>query len=221
MIYKLLLVIILFNISCSAPDLKDRVTKADIPVDENNIIDSVKKSEPIKKETPKHKSTCNFINPDTSLINISFGDGHSTESALGDEFQLVGDSTNIYLSKDEKTYVSFITHPGSGYNSIYEFEVGYRFHLPKDNYKRIPFKEFYTEKNIKLGIEKKKLILKLGNCFEITDSTDDRITLKYSISSPNDSQTNFLNKLNMPFYYANYYFVKNKLIKFQFGFEYP
>ncbi|MGB1040743.1 MAG: glycosyltransferase family 9 protein, partial [Flavobacteriales bacterium] len=71
MIYKLLLVIILFNISCSAPNLKDRVPKADIPVDENNIIDLTNKLTDFSKTASLMKELDLIISSDTSVAHLA------------------------------------------------------------------------------------------------------------------------------------------------------
>ena len=63
-----------------------------------------------------------------------------------------------------------------------------------------------------------KVIEKKGKPFEVNNK-DDKVVLRYNTDEKNGSE--FLKKYNMPFYFAEYIFKNNILVKFAFGFEYP
>ena len=89
------------------------------------------------------------------------------------------------------------------------------------NFPKLNFDSFETQNGIKLGINKKQIIEKLGNCYASIDSTKSYIELFYRIESPKDTKTKILEKNNMPIYYASYKLWNDKLEKYEFGFEYP
>ena len=72
----------------------------------------------------------------------------------------------------------------------------------------------FTESGIKLGISKKDLIKIKGNNFVETNHV-----LRYEISDYEKSH--FLEKYNLPIYFAEYTFDQDKLSKIYSGFEYP
>lgn len=83
------------------------------------------------------------------------------------------------------------------------------------------FQDGSTEKNIKLGLTRKEVVAILGPCYSTGDSTKKGITINYRFESPQDSRTKLLERQNMPIYYATYVFQHDKLVEFEFGFEYP
>ena len=83
------------------------------------------------------------------------------------------------------------------------------------------FDTFQTKKGIKLGLTKKQIIEKLGNCYAPIDSTKGYIELYYIIEQPKDSKSKILENNNMPKYFASYKLWNDRLEKFEFGFEYP
>jgi len=74
---------------------------------------------------------------------------------------------------------------------------------------------------IKPGMNKRQIIEKLGSCYVAQDSSQGYIELYYRLQTPNDSKTRILESNNMPIYYASYKLWKDRLKKFEFGFEYP
>ena len=88
-------------------------------------------------------------------------------------------------------------------------------------YRKLNIDTFKTEKGIKLGMNKKQVIERLGACYVAQDSTKRYIELYYRLDAPGDSKTKILKSNNMPIYYASYKLWKDKLEKFEFGFEYP
>jgi hypothetical protein len=175
-----------------------------------------------QNDTTQHETIqtgCSFDNPDTSLSGIKLRDPKSSISVLG-MTKLEGDTTYNFSSSDKKQVLSVTVHPGDLYSAISIFKVRYTDNsiesltLPTiDNFK--------TEKDIQLGLTKKELLKKLGECFTVSDSTNNSVTINYRLEAPKDSKTKLLERQNMPIYYATYKFKSDKLVEFEFGFEYP
>ena len=111
-------------------------------------------------------------------------------------------------------------HPGDGKNQISVFSVSYS-NKADNGYWQLNIKTFETEKGIKLGMTKKDVLNRLGNCYVAVDSVKEYIEIYYRIENPKDSKTKILETHNMPVYYATYGFSRDILKHFEFEFEYP
>ena len=171
-------------------------------------------------EYNKNKNLCSFNNPDTSVLKINLRDIASAEKLLNDRDKLDNKEYYHFYSILDRETLSMKQHPGDGKHQISTFKVE-KSDKANYGYRKINVASFETEKGIKLGMTKNKIIEKLGHCFEIIDSTKIYIELYYKIESPNDSKTKLLERQNMPSYFASYKFCYNKLVKFEFGFDYP
>ena len=165
-----------------------------------------------KNETYKEN-----IVPDISVNDIKLSD--TTVVVLGYSDL----KYNVIEGKEELPYVIFTNENkteilklylfyGTKRNEFYQAEIS-----PYDK-KTIPnptkYKNFSTESGVKIGISKKDLIKIKGNNFVETSHI-----LRYQISDYEKSH--FLEKYNMPIYFAEYTFDQDKLFKIYFGFEYP
>lgn len=166
------------------------------------------------------QSKCVFMNPDTSVVGVKIRDVESTLRVLGKLTELQGDSTHVFYSRDMKQQLGLTVHPGDYYSQVSIFQISYA-NKATSKGRQLPFKEFVTEKGIKLGISKSQLIQQLGACYMAKDSTKQGITLHYRLEHPNDSKTKLLSNNNMPIYYAVYQLTHDQLVRIEFGFEYP
>jgi len=172
------------------------------------------------KQNDVKQSTCDFSEPDTSVVGIKIRNVESTLNVLGKKTSLEGDSTHVFYSSDKKQKLGLTVHPGDYRSQVSIFNISYSDNS-KQKINELNFKEFKTEKGIKLGISKSEIIKKLGNCYLAKDSTKTSIELNYRIEQPRDSKTKLLQNNNMPIYYANYKLKNDKLENIEFGFEYP
>jgi hypothetical protein len=117
-----------------------------------------------------------------------------------------------FANSNKKFKLTLVAFPGSSQNDIYQIKVEHI--LSYNNLKVLPYENFITESNIKLGITKEELVKIKGNNY-LTENN----VIKYSLS--HDQNKDFFTNFNMPFYYANYSFEKGRLIKIDFGFLYP
>ena len=162
---------------------------------------------------------CGLKNPDTSVAGIKLRNEKSTVLILGKHTKLEGDSTHRFYSKNKEEVLSMTVHPGDYYSQVSIFEVSYSGKY-KPKYRQTKIDSFETEKGIHLGILKEEVVNKLGKCYSSSLKKDAEI-ITYRLENPQDSKTKLLERYNMPIYYAIYNFKKEKLVKFEFGFEYP
>ena len=165
-------------------------------------------------------SNCILENPDISVCGIQLRNSESAISIIGNNDKIDEFNNYHYYSNLESETLTLTQHPGDGklQVSIFKVEKSSKESL---GYRQLKFDSFKTEKGIKLGMNKKQIVQKLGNCYAPIDSTDQYIELYYRIEIPKDTKTKLLEKNNMPIYYASYKLWNDKLGKYEFGFEYP
>jgi hypothetical protein len=165
-------------------------------------------------------SGCIFLNPDTSLSMIKLRDSESAETIINDKDKIDNNDQYHYYSTMYRETLTMTQHPGDGKYQISIFKVEYS-DKADYGYRKLNIDTYKTEKGIKLGLSKRQLIERLGTCYIAQDSSKGYIELYYKLEAPNDSKTKILESNNMPVYYASYKLWKDKLGKFEFGFEYP
>lgn len=163
---------------------------------------------------------CSVQDPDTTLAGIVLRDAGSAIAITGTDNQPDSLGRYYFYSRKEAELLTLTQFDGDGANAISLFQVGYSGKASL-GYKELPFDQFKTEKGISLGMSKKEVIRLLGPCYETVDSTTANSEIYYRIEQPGDSRTKFLERTNMPVYYARYEFRNEKLFYFEFGFEYP
>ena len=165
-------------------------------------------------------NNCEFSTPDTSVSGIKFYDRQSITKVLGKQTELVGDSTNKFYSASGNQYVNLLVWPGGSKNKVDYIEVGYEESSPVTQNKT-NISEFMSEKGIKLGLTHNEVVNILGECYTtVTDSNDVKV-IEYKLEPPKDTKSRLMYRVNMPVYVAKYCFSKEKLLLFEFGFEYP
>lgn len=165
-------------------------------------------------------SGCIFFNPDTSLSNIKLRDSKSAETTITDKDKIDENDQYHYYSTMYRETLTMTQHPGDDKYQISIFKVEYS-DKADYGYRKLGIDTFKTEKGIKLGLNKKQIIERLGSCYVAQDSSKSYIELYYRLETPKDSKTKILESNNMPIYYASYKLWKDRLEKFEFGFEYP
>ena len=147
-------------------------------------------------------------------------DSESAETIITDKEKIDDNDQYHYYSTMYLETLTMTQHPGDGKYQISIFKVEYS-DKADYGYRKLGIDTFKTEKGIKLGLSKKQIIERLGSCYVAQDSSKGYIELYYRIETPNDSKTKILENNNMPIYYASYKLWKDRLEKFEFGFEYP
>ena len=165
-----------------------------------------------KNETYKEN-----IVPDISVNDIKLSDTTAVVLGYSDlKYNIIEGKEElpyaIFTNKNKTEILKLYLFYGTKRNEFYQAEIS-----PYDK-KTVPnptkYKNFSTESGIKLGISKKDLIKIKGNNFVETNHV-----LRYEISDYEKSR--FLEKYNLPIYFAEYTFDQDKLSKIYFGFEYP
>ncbi len=158
--------------------------------------------------------------PDTSLAKMNLRDHNSVQAIIPDDSKPNDLGEYYFYSKGHNETLTLVQHPGDGNFSISIFKIEWSNKAEK-GYTYLDDSSFVSGKGIKIGMSKEDITGKLGNCYTAKDSTADTIELYYRIEAPKDTKNGLLARHNMPIYYASYRFGKNKLEKFEFGFEYP
>ena len=157
------------------------------------------------------------IVPDISVNDIKLSDTAAVVLGYSDlKYNIIEDKEvlpyAIFTNENKTEILKLYLFYGTKRNEFYQVEIS-----PYDK-KTVPnptkYKNFSTESGIKLGISKKDLIKIKGNNFVETNHV-----LRYEISDYEKSH--FLEKYNLPIYFAEYTFDQDKLSKIYFGFEYP
>lgn len=216
---KSLLIIILtlvFLTNCNNPQ-----TKSVGQNDRLELLPEPDKAERLRYEAIEKlkKSNCSFMEPDSSVSGIILRNAESAAKVIGNNKMNNVEEYKFY-SKLESETLTLIQHPGDDKNQISIFKIE-KSTKASYGFKELNLDNFKTEKGIKLGLTKKQVIEKLGNCYAPIDSTKNYIELYYLIEQPKDSKSKILKKNNMPVYFASYKFWNDRLEKFEFGFEYP
>jgi hypothetical protein len=157
-----------------------------------------------------------FSNPDTEVSGISLRNSESARSVIDGNYILDEEDKVSYLSQDSKEKLTLSFYSGDVKYQFSEFDVSWA--TGHDKEKIIPVSSFKTNNGIYLGMTKEEIIRILGNHF-ILRRTKNNSYLYYEIVDLIHSD--FLKKYNMPHYYAKYFLKQDRLVRFQFGFEYP
>lgn len=212
-------IIILFSVFTNCKDTNSSIIKNNDKIEFTSEPDKVERLKYKAINTVK-KDTCKFLNPDISISNILIKNHTSSDKIIGIDNQIDLNEQYHFYSKSKKEILTLNQHPGDVRNDISIFKVK-KSDKTDWNLKVLNIETFESEKGIKLGVTKEFLKNKLGNCNKEILHSDNYIELLYRIEQPNDSETKILEKHNIPVYYATYKFLNNKLIEFEFGFEYP
>ena len=165
----------------------------------------------------KNETYRDNIVPDISINDIKLSDTTAVVLGYSDlKYNIIEDEEElpyvIFTNENKTEILKLYLFYGAKRNEFYQVEIS------PYNKKTIPnptkYANFSTESGIKLGISKKDLIKIKGNNF-----TETNRVLRYEISDYEKSH--FLEKYNLPIYFAEYTFDQDKLSKIYFGFEYP
>ena len=165
----------------------------------------------------KNETYKDNIVPDISVNDIKLSDTTTVVLGYSDlKYNVIEDKEElpyvIFTNENKTEILKLYLFYGTKKNEFYQAEIS-----PYDK-KIVPnptkYANFSTESGIKLGISKKDLIKIKGNNFVETNHV-----LRYEISDYEKSH--FLEKYNLPIYFAEYTFDQDKLSKIYFGFEYP
>jgi hypothetical protein len=166
---------------------------------------------------------CALPRADRAVHGITLGDSDSAVRVLGRDFRTVTDNPaadnawTIFASRDNKQLLELRHHAGDVEHSYMEFEIKYGRHDRKPV--KLHVYEFTTGGGIKLGMKRKAVVARMGNCFKSATKDGNEI-LRYEVSEPGDTRKNpLLKATNMPQYYAEYEFRSGTLIRFRFGHE--
>ncbi|RMG54151.1 MAG: hypothetical protein D6722_29460 [Bacteroidetes bacterium] len=160
--------------------------------------------------------------PDTSIGPIRLFRTDNVDAFLGEDVmdRLVEDMAELpaahVLSRDGAQMLTVFFHPGGYAKAFSEVRVRYT-GQPAPLEPMTDVSAFITESGIRLGMPREAIESLKGLPDSISGA--ESITLHYWVDDFEGSP--FLQRYNMPSYYAGYEFKEDTLVRFQFGFEYP
>ncbi|MBK8342738.1 MAG: hypothetical protein IPL12_05025 [Bacteroidetes bacterium] len=149
---------------------------------------------------------------DTTINNIIFGDCDTVKALFGNQYDLLPDnqdlpSIQVFNNKGDQLLTMFMIY-GSVNCDFQQYLVEYSASL--DTFYKKPFllnvEQFKTGRGVYLGQALEQLQSNLGGPTEVKKENGLTILIYEEYDN---------------LYFANYYFLNNKLIKFRYGFEYP
>ncbi|MCZ8298561.1 MAG: hypothetical protein O9297_15230 [Flavobacterium sp.] len=218
----LIILLSLFLLSCNNKNKSEKSLK--YKKSEYNI--NVNKNEPKFIKPENNLENLEKIIPDTTInYKLFLSTNYNITRFYPDEINTIEKIREtpvaVFSNNKESEYLIAFHYEGSQKNSFDCFEVGYLkddIILSKTNIYKTSEKNFITENKIQLNISFEELINLKGNNFtkkEIKDS----IILTYR--NDNFDTSPFLKRYNMPSYFYEFTLIKNKVVKFKFGFDYP
>ena len=149
---------------------------------------------------------------DTTINNITFGDCDTIKVLFGSQYDLLPDSQDlpsiqVFNNEGDQLLTMFMFY-GSVKCDFQQYLVEYS--SSQDTFYKKPFllnvEQFKTGRGVYLGQTVEQLKSNIGQPTEV--KKENGLTLLIYEEYDN-------------LYFANYYFLNNKLIKFRYGFEYP
>ena len=166
---------------------------------------------------------CDISTPDSSIYGIKLNDTGSVLKVIGINYKLIENGSQdlpyiSFVNNNGKERIFLLVHYASPKYEFSEFEVK---KLDNDigNLQKINVEHFITGFGVHIGMTKKEVIAKLGNCYESMRDYKEKYKLYYRID--NIEKSAFLKRYKMPIYYGSYVFKNEILSTFRFGFEYP
>ena len=177
-------------------------------------------------------AACKQVKAEATIFGIHIGDKNSAVKVIGTSMQpglpreeQDKDAAGIdqsfpyirFASRDGRQELKLFIHYGDVVDSYNEVEVA---PVPAgvSKAKRLSVAVFATEHGVKLGIREADLVRLLGACFKRIDAAGGAHEIQYAIDDENHP---LLKKSGMPSYYAHYRFRAGRLVRIQFGFDYP
>lgn len=164
-----------------------------------------------------------IFSPDTSVSGICLRNPQSVMNVIGSnltfsertEFEF---PVACYRNSNDSSVLRMFFYYGDLENQVSLFEVSNCDLLPFDStIQRIGINNFVTDSGIMLGTSKQHLV-EIKGLPIATESVDGLSVFHYEISEP---QSGFLERYQMPSYFADYYLSNDRVVKFIFGFGYP
>lgn len=164
---------------------------------------------------PIEKSICNIYLQDekttTKILGANIWDKHFETDSMFPRIECV--------NKNGSEGLRLFFHYGGVKNAVAEFElfsIGKRYKRPA---KAITFNtyQFKSGHNITLGLTRRQIVNILGKNFKSTKGKNEE-EIKYYTDDPN---TEVLKKYGGVAYFIKCHFKNDKLVQYNFGFEYP
>lgn len=167
---------------------------------------------------------CRMKSPDTMISGMTLTDRESIVRVVGadSDAKLIDDDHDLphvrfVTSNGAQEMVLFLPY-GANADEYAEVEVkvaGTEALTLAD----LPIESFETGRGVALGMTAKEVEGLFGRCVKSRQKSADDLFIEYEIANADSDPE--LGRFGYPLYYAEYEFVRGRLVRFRFGFAYP
>lgn len=165
---------------------------------------------------------CRMKNPDTTISGMTLTNRESILKVIGPDADLIDDDHDLphvrFVSTNGAEEMVLFLPDGANPDEYAEVEVkiaGTEALTIMD----LPIESFRTGGGVALGMTVKEVEGLFGRCVKSRQKNGNDLFIEYEIeNADNDPE---LGRFGYPLYYAEYEFLRGKLVRFRFGFAYP
>ncbi|HRO50602.1 MAG TPA: hypothetical protein PLW75_10725 [Hyphomicrobium sp.] len=165
---------------------------------------------------------CRMRSPDTVISGITLTDSESAVSVVGADAELIENDHDLpharFVSTNGAEELVLFAPYGANQDEYAEAEVrvaGTEALTLRD----LPIESFATGRGVALGMTIKQVEALFGPCVKSRQRNGNEVFIEYEIKDADRDPE--LSRFSFPLYYAEYEFLRGKLVRFRFGFAYP
>lgn len=168
------------------------------------------------------QAKCRMKSPDTSISGLTLTDRDSAIRIVGEDPELIDSDHDLphvrFVSTNGAEELVLFTPYGANPDEYAEAEVrvaGTEALTLND----LPIETFTTGRGVRLGMTVKEVEALFGRCTKARQKSGNELFIEYEIA--NADRDPEIGRFGFPLYYAEYEFLRGKLVRFRFGFAYP
>ena len=168
------------------------------------------------------RAQCRMKSPDTTISGITLTDSESAVRVVGADAELIENDHDLpharFVSTNGAEELVLFAPYGANPDEYAEAEVrvaGTEALTLRD----LPIETFRTGHGVALGMTIKEVEALFGRCVKSRQRSGNEVFIEYEIKDADRDPE--LSRFSYPLYYAEYEFLRGKLVRFRFGFAYP
>ena len=168
------------------------------------------------------RAQCRMKSPDTVISGITLTDSESAVRVVGADAELIENDHDLpharFVSTNGAEELVLFAPYGANPDEYAEAEVrvaGTEALTIRD----LPIETFRTGRGVALGMTIKEIEALFGRCVKARQRNGNEVFIEYEIK--NADRDPEIGRFGFPLYYAEYEFMRGKLVRFRFGFAYP
>lgn len=168
------------------------------------------------------RAKCRMQSPDTTISGITLTDSESAVRVIGADPEVIDSDHDLphvrFVSTNGAEELVLFTPYGANPDEYSEAEVrvaGTEALALND----LPIENFTTGRGVTLGMTIKEVEALFGRCTKTRQKSGQEFFIEYEITDADRDPE--LGRFGFPLYYAEYEFLRGRLVRFRFGFAYP